>query len=149
VTDYYELLGVTPDAPIEEIRSAYRKRAVLLHPDRNLQDPEATENFCTISRAYDVLTDPGQRKAYDESHHTRKQRPESLADALSTDLEAALDIFEKVASLFEVPEPGKRSECTTCGGAGETRVEFGPIVINRSCPDCEAEKPSTVAGDRP
>jgi DnaJ-class molecular chaperone len=145
MADYYELLGVAPAAPIDEIRAAYRKRALLLHPDRNPDDAEAVRRFCSISQAYSILSDEGQRSEYDESR--RRQRPAGLLDGLSADLEAALAIFSHVASLFEVPEPGKRSECATCGGTGETVFELGPIVIRRSCPDCEAEKPSTVAAD--
>jgi DnaJ-class molecular chaperone len=147
MADYYELLGVPPTAPVEEVRAAYRKRAGLLHPDRHPGDSDAVKRFCEISNAYDILADPDQRRAYDAS--CRKKHPESLLDSLSADLESALTIFSQVVSLFDVPEPKKRSECATCNGSGETTLELGLLIITRSCPDCEAEKPSTVAGDRP
>jgi molecular chaperone DnaJ len=63
--DYYALLGVRPDASSEEIRRAYRRRARDLHPDANPHDPHAEEQFKTLSRAYEVLSDPEQRALYD------------------------------------------------------------------------------------
>lgn len=147
MTDYYELLGVSSVAPVEEIRAAYRQRASLFHPDRNPDDFEVAKLFCEISHAYDVLSDEARRQAYDAMY--RRHGSESLFDSLAADLGAAMEIFSQVATLFEVPEPKKRSECTTCAGTGEATIELGPLVINRSCPDCEDEKPSTVTGDRP
>jgi molecular chaperone DnaJ len=63
--DFYELLGVRRDASVEEIKRAYRQRARELHPDANPDDPAAEERFKAITRAYDVLSDPDQRAAYD------------------------------------------------------------------------------------
>jgi molecular chaperone DnaJ len=63
--DFYELLGVRRDASVEEIKRAYRQRARELHPDANPDDPSAEERFKAITRAYDVLSDPDQRAAYD------------------------------------------------------------------------------------
>jgi DnaJ-class molecular chaperone len=147
MTDYYELLGVSSVAPAEEIRAAYRQRASLFHPDRNPGDSEVAKLFCEISHAYDVLSDDSRRHAYDAMY--RRYGSESLLDALSADLGAAMEIFGQVVALFEVSEPKKRSECTTCAGTGETRIEIGPLVVSRSCPDCEVENPSTVIRDRP
>jgi DnaJ-class molecular chaperone len=147
MTDYYELLGVSSVAPVEEIRAAYRQRASLFHPDRNPGDSEVAKLFCEISHAYDILSDDSRRHAYDAMHG--RYGSESLFDSLAADLGAAMEIFGQVAAIFEVSEPKKRSECTTCAGTGEATIELGPLVINRSCPDCEDEKPSTVVGDRP
>ncbi|GAB6986213.1 DnaJ C-terminal domain-containing protein [Nocardioides pyridinolyticus] len=62
--DAYEILGVSRDADQSEIQRAYRKRARTLHPDIN-KDPGAEERFKELSEAYDVLSDPDQRKRYD------------------------------------------------------------------------------------
>lgn len=147
MADYYQLLGVSSAASVEEIRAAYRKCAISFHPDRHPGDDEIARKFCEISRAYDVLADAEQRRAYDQTSGTEK--PKSLFDSLSDEIESALAIFGKVSSFFEVQEPKKRSECTACGGTGETVLDLGLITITQSCPDCESEKPSPVNRERP
>src|SRR5438105_13273493 len=63
--DYYKILGVGKNASEAEIKKAYRKLARQYHPDRNAGDKQAEERFKEISQAYDVLSDPEKRKAYD------------------------------------------------------------------------------------
>jgi molecular chaperone DnaJ len=62
--DYYAALGVPRDASAADIKKAYRKLAAELHPDRN---PGGEERFKEVSEAYDVLSDSGKRKEYDEA----------------------------------------------------------------------------------
>lgn len=65
-TDYYELLGVDRTATDDEIKKAYRKRALELHPDRNFGDVDnATRKFAEVQSAYEVLSDPQERAWYD------------------------------------------------------------------------------------
>jgi curved DNA-binding protein len=64
--DYYEILGISADADQKAIKSAYRKLARQYHPDVNPGNKESEEKFKTINEAYQALSDPEQRKKYDE-----------------------------------------------------------------------------------
>lgn len=67
--DLYEVLGVTKAAAEDEIKKAYRKLAVKFHPDKNPGDKHAEEKFKELSQAYEVLSDPQKRAAYDQYGH--------------------------------------------------------------------------------
>jgi molecular chaperone DnaJ len=64
--DFYQILGVSPDAGAEEIKKSYRKLAQTYHPDANPGDESAEERFKEISEAYATLSDTEQRKEYDQ-----------------------------------------------------------------------------------
>jgi hypothetical protein len=76
--DYYARLGVQPSASTEEIRAAYREKARETHPDRNPDDPEATERFQKVKEAYQVLRDPERRAQYDDTRAARRRHPDGL-----------------------------------------------------------------------
>ena len=67
--DYYEILGVSRDANNGEVKTAFRRLARELHPDVNNHDPEAEEKFKAAAEAYEVLSDPERRRAYDVYGH--------------------------------------------------------------------------------
>jgi len=64
--DYYEVLGVDKSASAEDIKKAYRKKAIQYHPDKNPGDKEAEEKFKEAAEAYEVLSDPQKRQRYDQ-----------------------------------------------------------------------------------
>lgn len=63
--DHYASLGLGPSAGAEQIKTAYRKLATQFHPDKN-SDPKAPARFRQVQEAYEVLSDAGKRKAYDD-----------------------------------------------------------------------------------
>ncbi|WNM17794.1 molecular chaperone DnaJ [Flavobacterium capsici] len=67
--DFYEILGVSKNATQEEIKKAYRKKAIEFHPDKNPGNKEAEENFKYAAEAYEVLGDATRRAKYDQYGH--------------------------------------------------------------------------------
>jgi len=63
--DYYAILGVSENASPEEIRTAYKAKCFVLHPDKNINDPSATSKFQDLLEAYTVLRDPERKRMYD------------------------------------------------------------------------------------
>ena len=66
--DYYQILGVAKNASSDEVKRAYRKLALQYHPDRN-KSKEAEGKFKEVTKAYEVLSDPAKKQAYDQFGH--------------------------------------------------------------------------------
>ena len=67
--DYYEVLEVSKSASAEEIKKAYRKKALKFHPDKNPGDKEAEDKFKEAAEAYEVLGNAEKRQRYDQFGH--------------------------------------------------------------------------------
>jgi len=67
--DYYEILSIERTATTEQIKKAYRKKAIEYHPDKNPGNKEAEENFKLAAEAYEVLSDPNKKARYDQYGH--------------------------------------------------------------------------------
>ncbi len=108
--DYYEILGVNRDADAEEIRKAYRKLAVKYHPDKNPGDKQAEEKFKELGEAYEALSEPQKRAAYDQYGHAafdpRQRASRGFGGTGAGGFHDPFDIFREVfggggGSIFE------------------------------------------------
>ena len=66
-TKLYDLLGVKPDVSERDLKKAFMQKARELHPDKNRDDPNATEKFQQVNEAYEILKDPQKRQIYDQA----------------------------------------------------------------------------------
>ena len=67
--DFYEILEVSKSASADEIKKAYRKKAIQFHPDKNPGDKQSEEKFKEAAEAYEILSDPQKRQRYDQYGH--------------------------------------------------------------------------------
>jgi DnaJ family protein C protein 17 len=98
--DLYAILGVDIEATDAEIKKAYRNLALVLHPDKNPDDPEAANKFGKLKAAYDALRDETKRKEYDTQFKARNERKRKLheQDDERKRMRANLESREKQAS---------------------------------------------------
>ncbi|KAJ2000203.1 hypothetical protein GGI04_004242 [Coemansia thaxteri] len=119
MTDYYAILGVSRSASRDDIRSAYMKKAVQVHPDRN-SSPNATREFQDLADAYYTLSDPARRAEYDRTH--KRTRGADADDVFG-------DVFEDLLR----PEVGADGEASSTWWATLGMVSgatLGLIVAN-------------------
>jgi len=83
--DYYEIMGLTPEATGEEIKKTYRKLAMQYHPDRNLGDPECEERLKEMNEAYQVLGDEQKRRHYDFLFRRHLNERQSYEEEIDSD----------------------------------------------------------------
>ncbi|MDR2651390.1 MAG: molecular chaperone DnaJ [Prevotellaceae bacterium] len=94
--DYYEVLGVQKNATDEEIKKAYRQKAIQYHPDKNPGNKEAEEKFKEAAEAYAILSDAGKRSRYDNLGHAGVENGASNGD-FNMNME---DIFAHFGDIF-------------------------------------------------
>ena len=134
--DYYDVLGVSPDAGAAEIKRAYRQLARRYHPDISGEDRAGT--FLEVSRAYEVLRDPERRRSYDSGLRSRS-RADWLGDEVAIDFPSVSSVLDRMRDSF-------------FGGGQETVLSaeivvspqeafWGALVplrvpLRRTCPRC-------------
>lgn len=181
--DYYEVLGVSRSASEDELKKAYRRCAMKYHPDRNPGDAQAEAAFKECKEAYEVLSDGGKRRMYDQYGHAAfehgmgggnagpgfgadvgdifgdifgnifggggargPRRGADIGYVMELDLDEAVAGIERRIELPSLAEcesckgtgsaDGKLQVCSGCGGNGQVRMQHGPFMVQRPCPQC-------------
>lgn len=93
--DYYDILGVSKSASVDEIKKAYRKMALKYHPDKNPDDTKAEEMFKEAAEAYEVLSNEDKRSRYDQFGHAGMRGSGMGGSHMSMD-----DIFSHFGDIF-------------------------------------------------
>ena len=141
--DFYDVLEIPKNATEDEIKKAYRKMAMKYHPDRNPDNKASEEKFKEAKEAYEVLSDPQKKAAYDQYGHAGGD----LRYSMEISLEEAAKGHE---TQIRIPgwtrcdvcdgngaEPGSKVEtCTTCNGQGQVRMSQGFFSMQQTCPKC-------------
>lgn len=150
--DLYEVLGVGKSASKDEIKKAYRKLANKYHPDKNLDDPSAEEKFKEVKRAYEVLSDDGQRSTYDaygldglggaaQQHRHNASSADAFRRAFeehfnrqrrTIQIQASVTLEQAVNDTITVNIPFMQ-ECSACDGTGSR------TKTKTTCPVCKGQ----------
>jgi molecular chaperone DnaJ len=146
--DYYEVLGVSREAPVQEIRRTYRRLARRYSPDVNLWDPRAEGLFEEIREAYRVVGDPAARALYDRLGHQafdppgndRAAQAVGRGDDIHYGIELELD--EALHGVRADIEVTRLEPCEACGASGSVGGQAA-----RPCPACQG-RPLRIALDR-
>ena len=104
--NYYEVLGVSENADVLEIRKKYRKLAMKYHPDRNSGDENATKKFREVTEAYEILGDEKKREEYDcrrkniQSQRRNKNKKRNVKNKFSqNDFTFGRDFFKSAREM--------------------------------------------------
>ncbi|WP_455170182.1 DnaJ domain-containing protein, partial [Aegicerativicinus sediminis] len=122
--DYYDILGVSKGATADEIKKAYRKKAIKYHPDKNPDNKEAETKFKQAAEAYEVLSNPDKRARYDQFGHQAFEGAGGFGGGMNMD-----DIFSQFGDIFGSAFGGGFSGFGGGFGGGQRRVKGSNLRI--------------------
>ncbi|EAW09130.1 putative C2H2 finger domain protein [Aspergillus clavatus NRRL 1] len=127
--DFYELLAIPHNAPLDEIRKAYKKKALELHPDKNYGNVEAaTKLFAEIQSAYQVLSDPQERSWYD-THRDAFLSPNGAHGKSEYARDSQMITSDDILKLFSQFSPDMDFSDAPCGFYGGLQEVFSKISL--------------------
>lgn len=137
--DHYATLGVHRAASPDEIRRAYRKLAVRLHPDRN-PGAESESRFRGLSEAYAVLSDAEKKAKYDrEREEAARPKPEPNYPVADVPVDVELDGYESLNGCEKTVTVSRPRTCPDCHGSGHVSGYYmGPceLCMGAGCQPC-------------
>lgn len=144
--DYYEVLEVKRDADQDEIKKAYRKLAVKYHPDKNPGDKSAEEKFKELGEAYEAVSDPQKRAAYDQYGHNafdpraRAGRGGGGSGGFHDPFDIFRDVFGGGGNIFDefFGGGGQRNDPTQAQRGNDLRFDL-EISFEEAALGCEKE----------
>jgi molecular chaperone DnaJ len=151
--DYYGILHVPTTADDQALKRAYRKRARQLHPDRHPNDPLLAEGFKALTQAYQVLSDPEKRAAYDRNR-TLKEKSRAQPAVSAEPGSAWATFFKGIFSSGLPAENGKdlhtklSVDLTDLASSSKIRLE---LPSTQTCPECSGQAilPRKNTSERP
>ena len=151
-TDFYEILGIPVDDTTEALlRKAFRKQSIKWHPDRN-PDPAAVEKFHTLTLAYDVLSDPATKAAYDNARTARmaKKRRNEAFDLhrrkMQEDLESREGKAKRTKVDFEDEEERFRAQLAKLQEEGAKLRQKREEALRAAAKEAEEQKQEEQPG---
>jgi DnaJ-class molecular chaperone len=124
---YYEILGVAKEATPTQIKNAYRKLALKYHPDKNPNDINAEKMYKEITHAHQILTDPEQRKIYDE--HGEDGLDEAESDRNAENIAEMLNQMMATGGSFPFKTGKNSSDESGSESESETEGNVTPVMI--------------------
>jgi molecular chaperone DnaJ len=144
VRDYYDVLGVSPDAGADEIKRAYRQLARRYHPD--ISGDDRTAAFVEATHAYEILGDVRRRRVYDAARSARlwpsmvrENHPEWLADEIAIDFPSVSDLLDRMRHSFfggtAIGDLSAEIILSAVEAMHGTVIPLG-VPVRRTCPHC-------------